>query len=128
MHRPCFRPLTLSLLPCVGAAAVCPPVLLFLGLLVLSGGGGGAAAQSLKCDQCQAILKDVTAAELHAHKVSHDEGQGALSHELACLCCRRVVLMNGLLCTMLYGYLCLPPCVALSWCVVRRACCESCCS
>lgn len=32
-------------------------------------GGAGASAQSLKCDQCGAILKDVTAAELHAHKV-----------------------------------------------------------
>lgn len=32
-------------------------------------GGGGGTAQSLKCDQCGTILKDVTAAELHAHKV-----------------------------------------------------------
>ncbi|CAN0408338.1 unnamed protein product, partial [Laminaria digitata] len=28
----------------------------------------GGSAQSLKCDECGAILKDVTAAELHAHK------------------------------------------------------------
>lgn len=32
-------------------------------------GGEGGSAQSLKCDQCGAILKDVAAAELHAHKV-----------------------------------------------------------
>eukprot|EP00752_Nemacystus_decipiens_P014348 g12765.t1 len=38
-----------------------------------AGGGGGAAAQSLKCDQCQSTLKDVTAAELHAHKTGHSD-------------------------------------------------------
>ncbi|CAM9546982.1 unnamed protein product [Ascophyllum nodosum] len=38
-----------------------------------SGGDAGAAAQSLKCDQCGTILKDVTAAELHAHKTGHSE-------------------------------------------------------
>ncbi|CAM9145971.1 unnamed protein product [Scytosiphon promiscuus] len=37
------------------------------------GGGGGAPAQSLKCDQCQTLLKDVAAAELHAAKTSHSE-------------------------------------------------------
>ena len=36
---------------------------------VPSGGGGGGTAQSLKCEQCQTLLKDVSAAELHATKV-----------------------------------------------------------
>ncbi|CAM9164716.1 unnamed protein product [Hapterophycus canaliculatus] len=35
--------------------------------------GDGAPAQSLKCDQCQTLLKDVAAAELHAAKTSHSE-------------------------------------------------------
>lgn len=34
-----------------------------------SGGGDGASAQSLKCNQCETLLKDVAAAELHASKV-----------------------------------------------------------
>lgn len=38
-----------------------------------SAAAGGASAQSLKCDQCGTILKDVTAAELHAHKTGHSE-------------------------------------------------------
>jgi UBX domain-containing protein 1/4 len=42
------------------------------------GGGGSAeqqaaaaAAASLKCDDCGALLRDTTAAELHAHKTGH---------------------------------------------------------
>jgi UBX domain-containing protein 1/4 len=30
-----------------------------------------AAAASLKCDDCGALLRDTTAAELHAHKTGH---------------------------------------------------------
>ena len=33
-------------------------------------GDAGGSAQSLKCDECSTALKDVTAAELHAHKVT----------------------------------------------------------
>ncbi|CAM9371678.1 unnamed protein product [Pylaiella littoralis] len=36
-----------------------------------SGGGDGASAQSLKCNQCETLLKDVAAAELHASKTGH---------------------------------------------------------
>ncbi|CAM9811809.1 unnamed protein product [Chrysoparadoxa australica] len=35
------------------------------------GAGAGAAANSLKCDDCTTLLRDMTAAELHAHKTGH---------------------------------------------------------
>ena len=35
------------------------------------GGDAGASANSLKCDDCGTLLRDTTAAELHAHKTGH---------------------------------------------------------
>ena len=37
--------------------------------LAAGGGQAGGTAQSLTCDECHTILKDVAAAELHATKV-----------------------------------------------------------
>lgn len=88
MHRPYLyirAELSRFLPQYVGAIFRCclraPHLLVVIswGLLFISGGGDGAAAQSLKCDPCQAILKDVTAAELHAHKVGHGKREGNLS-------------------------------------------------